>query len=411
MTQNRPRVLVSCYACGPYYGSEVGMGWNWIKALSSHCQLTVLTESGFQADIEKEIYQFNDRSKPDFFFIDIGSKGRFLFWKQGDWRFYHYYKAWQLSALNVATELVLKKEFNIVHQLNMIGYREPGFLWQLPLPFIWGPVGGHAQMRWSYMTLLNPKDRIFYSARNVINSLQMRFSRRVEKAMQSAVTLIAATEIDRKAIMAHHKKHATVINETGVSVLCPDMATQYTGDGPLKICWCGFFAGRKALPLALHALKKVVNSTNIELHIIGYGPNADKWKREAKRLGLQSVCYWYGKVAHRDVLPIISRCHLLLFTSLQESTSNVVLEALTCGLPVICHDTCGFGNVINEMCGIKIPVRNPRESICLIASSLLRLYTNPNLLRELSIGALNRAKELLWEAKAQQVVDLYRQIM
>jgi hypothetical protein len=26
--------------------------------------------------------------------------------------------------------------------LNMIGYREPGYLWKLNVPFVWGPMGG-----------------------------------------------------------------------------------------------------------------------------------------------------------------------------------------------------------------------------------------------------------------------------
>jgi len=52
--QNK-RVLVSSFACGPNWGSEVGMGWNWVVKLSKECQLTVITELGFKKDIESEI--------------------------------------------------------------------------------------------------------------------------------------------------------------------------------------------------------------------------------------------------------------------------------------------------------------------------------------------------------------------
>lgn len=47
------RVLVSCYACSPYKGSEPGMGWNFIKCLSSKLELHVIVESKFEEDINR----------------------------------------------------------------------------------------------------------------------------------------------------------------------------------------------------------------------------------------------------------------------------------------------------------------------------------------------------------------------
>ena len=39
-------VLINSYACGPNWGSEVGMGWHWVTSLSNYCQLYVITELG-----------------------------------------------------------------------------------------------------------------------------------------------------------------------------------------------------------------------------------------------------------------------------------------------------------------------------------------------------------------------------
>ena len=33
------RILVNCYACSPYKGSEPGMGWNFVKGLSKYHEL------------------------------------------------------------------------------------------------------------------------------------------------------------------------------------------------------------------------------------------------------------------------------------------------------------------------------------------------------------------------------------
>ena len=48
-------VLISAFACSPGWGSEVGMGWNWVTNLAVSCDLTVITESGFRDEIETGI--------------------------------------------------------------------------------------------------------------------------------------------------------------------------------------------------------------------------------------------------------------------------------------------------------------------------------------------------------------------
>ena len=45
-------VLVNAYACSPHWGSEPGMGWNWILALSKYCELYIITEGEWRDKIE-----------------------------------------------------------------------------------------------------------------------------------------------------------------------------------------------------------------------------------------------------------------------------------------------------------------------------------------------------------------------
>lgn len=55
----------------------------------------------------------------------------------------------------------------------------------------------------------------------------------------------------------------------------------------------------------------------------------------------------------------MANADLFFFTSVSEDTSTVVLEAVSCNLPVLCFDTCGMGYVINDKVGIKISLSNP----------------------------------------------------
>jgi len=88
----------------------------------------------------------------------------------------------------------------------------------------------------------------------------------------------------------------------------------------------------------------------------------------------------------------------------------VVLEAMSLGMPVICHDACGMGVAVDETSGIKIPTRNPETSILGFREALKRLWTEAGLLTKLSEGALQRALNLTWESKVRLVDKAYRQI-
>ena len=107
----------------------------------------------------------------------------------------------------------------------------------------------------------------------------------------------------------------------------------------------------------------------------------------------------------------MAQSDLFVFTSLQEAASTVVLEALSLGLPVICHHCCGMGLAVTPDCGIKIPVRCPSHSIDGFGAALVQFLTTPALLSRLSAGALCRSQDLTWDHKARQIACTYDRIL
>ena len=49
------KILISCYACSPYRGSEPGMGWGFVKGISQFHEVHVITE---QEKWEEEINKY-----------------------------------------------------------------------------------------------------------------------------------------------------------------------------------------------------------------------------------------------------------------------------------------------------------------------------------------------------------------
>lgn len=408
--KNKPlNIIVSAFACGPKYGSEIGMGWNWVINMAQHCKLTVITEAGFKKDIEEILPTINLKYIPVFHYIDIGDKGRALFWKQGSFSFYKYYKKWHLEAYNLSKNLIVSNNFDLVHQLNMLGYREPGYLWKITkLPTIWGPIGGYAIMPWKYMTIIGYKSAVFFSLKNIYNLFQMYTLNRVKNAISSFDFLIASTKETSIRINELYGKQSITINETGSKNETSILKNKFENE-KLIIIWCGLITGRKALPIALQSLSKLVNKNDFELHILGDGPDRKYCVNLAKKLAIEDQCIWHGQVSNSEVLEQMKHSDLLFFTSLVEGTPHVVLEAIASGLPVICHDSCGHGAVVDDTCGRKIPIVSPKVSCNLFSKVIEELMKERSKIAILSKGAIVKSKELRWENKAEQMVGIYKQ--
>lgn len=104
---------------------------------------------------------------------------------------------------------------------------------------------------------------------------------------------------------------------------------------------------------------------NLHLSICGTGNEKQNlhYKQVATKLGITQQVTWHGNLNNAQVLDLMKSVDLFFFTSVSEDTSTVVLEAISSQLPILCFDTCGFGYVINEKVGIKIPLTNPKQSV------------------------------------------------
>ncbi|MCI6862425.1 MAG: glycosyltransferase family 1 protein, partial [Prevotella sp.] len=125
------KILINAYACSPNMGSEPGMGWNWVLAIARHCEVYVITEGEFQKQIEAALETSELKGKVHFFYNPVPEKIRRMCWNQGDWRFYWYYWKWQRKTANIARDICRQHHIDIIHQLNMIGFREPGCLFDV----------------------------------------------------------------------------------------------------------------------------------------------------------------------------------------------------------------------------------------------------------------------------------------
>ena len=189
-------ILINAYACSPGMGSEPGMAWNWCVNLAQYCELHIITEGEFRDRIEAVLPTLPQGANMFFYYNPVSDDIRRMCWNQGDWRFYRYYRKWQMNTYYLAKQICGNAKIDILHQLNMIGFREPGYLWKLSIeekiPFVWGPIGGLKQFPTQYLKGAGIKMNFFNKLKNIINVLQIKYGRRIDNALRSADLIISS---------------------------------------------------------------------------------------------------------------------------------------------------------------------------------------------------------------------------
>ena len=402
------KILVNAYAVSPEMGSEPGMGWNWCVHMAVDHELFILTEGEFRDRIEVALPALPQGKNMHFHYLPVSDRIRKMCWNQGDWRFYWHYRKWQKRALALARELCARERIDVIHQLNMVGFREPGFLWKIPgIRYIWGPVGGMSQVPMAFFRDAPCGVRLKMRLKNAINGIQMNASHRVRKAAARADAVICATADERRRFGKWFDKPFPVIPETGLEQeeVLPRLPAR---DDRFHIVWAGRFVARKQLGLALRILARL-EPEDIVLDVLGSGSPEEeaRYRALAEKLGVTDRVVWHGAVPYAEVLDRMRSSQLFLFTSVHEVTSTVIMEAISAGLPIVCFDVCGFGPVVDESVGRKVPCIGPEQAVRDFTAAILRLYHHPEEREAMATGARERLKLFTWTCKMQQLNQLY----
>jgi glycosyltransferase involved in cell wall biosynthesis len=414
------RILLSCYYFSPYRGGEAAVGWKYATGLAKigHDVTVLYGDLAAAEPMKADLDRFTAENKlPEnltAIHVRAGRMSRMihnLHAKPGlFFLYYPAYRLWQKANFREAQRLHTANPFDLAHHVTIIGYREPGYLWKLGIPFFWGPINGAAMMPWGFIRSFGWRGRYQHCVRNVLNWIQMRLPSRSRKAAMAAAGIWAVTEEDRHMVENVWGLKADLMIETGATP-SPDAHIKHRETSePLRLVWCGICEARKSMNFIIDAMAGLPKDTPCRLDVIGDGPERERWQRDAAAKGLASMIHWHGRVPHADAQRLMADGHVLVHSSVKEGTPHVVLEALAGGLPVICHDACGMGVAVDASCGLKVPLKDPRTSISGFRNAIATLSHDPDLLTRLSEGAQRRARQLSWDGKIESIDRGYQRI-
>lgn len=398
------KILLSAYSCGPARGSEVGIGWHWAEELSrlGH-EVWVLTcgnppFGSDRPDIESALSEDPTLSNLHFIFHDLPSWLKL--WRKPERGIRLHYFLWQWWAYRLAREINKDIAFDLVQHITFGSIRQPSYMGKLGIPFIFGPVGGGETCPWSLRKGYGWRGWILDAVRDLWN-FSIQFDPLMRSTFRHAKTIYVKTLESRRVIPRRYRSKVVCQLELGVDPQVINRTEPVVGniDSEFRVLFVGRFLYWKGMHLGLSAFANLMdNYPAARLSMVGQGPNENRWRRLAAGLQISNQIDWYPWVDPSELKEIYAKHHVLLFPSLHDSSGNVVLEAFTHGLSVVCLKLGGPGGLVNDSCGRVVPATgcSEKEVVLALTQALKEIADSDSLRQALRKGALVRAEEFSW---------------
>jgi len=140
---------------------------------------------------------------------------------------------------------------------------------------------------------------------------------------------------------------------------------------------------------------------NLKLVIAGDGPDRDRLNALIKQTGARAEIV---KMAHGEVLSLMSKAGIFVLNSGYEGLSHVILEALAAHVPVVASDVGGNPELITDgVNGVLIPY-NDKESL---KQAIKKVYGN----EQLSQLFMETSHEVLEQFQFETIINQTEQLL
>lgn len=423
----RLNIIIFAHEVCPYSGSECSVGWNTIINIAEHHNLTVLhasTNQKYSVNYEQNINKFLLESSkgPNIQFISIPQPKINIFFSEinkisknyaiGFPIIYQFiYRLWLKKALKKATMLSKENTYHIAHHITSIHIVNPSNAYKLKIPFMWGPTGGLIKLKNSFLKDLNFKVRVREILRNLFIDFIRYFSLNFKRSVKNASLIYLFSKEDLEVVQHLTKASLKLQIDTGTEISYKAEEILNKHNDEINAIWVGSISSRKCPKILLKALDKVnFNGKKFTLTMVYTGEFDDALNELLIPLKNKINILLKNNIAKDEVQQLMKESDFFIHTSYREAASAVILEAISNGLPVICHDVSGMALAVSDDSGIKIPLVSYNLSIKLFAEATTKLINNKAMLDTKTLASFRRAEELSWKKKAQIIANDYIEV-
>lgn len=138
--------------------------------------------------------------------------------------------------------------------------------------------------------------------------------------------------------------------------------------------------------------RELVESADVHLELAGDGEDRAMLEALADSLGIRARVRFLGMLSHEELIARMHTWDVFTLSSLGETMSIALMEAMACGLPVVTTDVSGVAEFIDgHGNGLLVPPRDPAA----MSAALEQLLASPGCRAQLSARASGYAEEHL----------------
>jgi len=303
------------------------------------------------------------------------------------------------------------REFDIIHRITPLSPTIPSMIAarcaRAGVPFVVGPLNGGVPWPPAFDSERRREKEWLSYIRGMYKLLPGYNSMR----RSAAAVLVGSQDTWMQVPRRYHDK-CVYIPENAIE---PDrFAMSVRGPvGPtVKAAFLGRLVPYKGADMLLEAGAPLIRAGKLSVDIVGDETEMARLKEMIQRESLASGVQLDGWVEHTKVQERLCRSDILAFPSIREFGGGVVLEAMALGLAPVIVNYGGPAELITPRTGIAVPIGNRSEVVASFRAALEGLVANPSTIRPMGAAARERVHRLFtWDAKAAQVLEVYRWVL
>lgn len=152
-------------------------------------------------------------------------------------------------------------------------------------------------------------------------------------------------------------------------------------------------------PERVAAAIKQLNNPNIKSFFIGSNRDGELVLPDCEGI------LYCGTMPHEQIPVYLNAADIFVLPTLHEGCCNSIVEAISCGLPVISSDLPFNYDILDEENSILIDPLKPEE----IANAITRLYKDKDLRDKMSESSLKKSKKLTIPQRAKSILDFIKE--
>ena len=184
--------------------------------------------------------------------------------------------------------------------------------------------------------------------------------------------------------------------------------TRQTPDRPRKILYVGRADPYKNVSVLIQAFAAAKKRCVFPVTLTMAGQPDPRYPETAqlvRQLGLADAVTWAGYLSDAKLAAVYGSADLLVHPSRYEGFGLQVVEAMACGVPVVCSNAGSLPEVSGDAAILLKP-----DDVAGFGNEIVRVLSTPSLAADLSARGVTHAARFTWRRTAEETLAIYNRV-